>query len=358
MDFSNYINSVDIRDYHRKIGYEYNSIEAAWIVWECRFITLSEKHNAWKWIINNMPDQIIETANNKNPFNGESFHKILNKYIDMQNEFIDDFIRDGEGCFYTYSVISKSLEAYAEFNIHAIFSNWLECVGAIKNTELSEYTKLAKVYRMKPNAKEEFLLKGFIEINLEGLIMDLDIYFDDDRLDKYIDLQYLFESFWLEFPTPFKKGDILYIKGTFEHNTPFVMTDIIVHSYNTETKRIKKRRRDYSDMTIWGYEMLNSKGYSLDDNYKTSQFMGIDCNVWWNYMNAEYYRKELTGINRCLIPVSAWLKGELDDLAILLTAYHRILFGEMYRVTLPTNYAEDYLIKLGLEPKKYDQKKG
>ena len=24
----------------------------------------------------------------------------------------------------------------------------------------------------------------------------------------------------------------------------------------------------------------------------------------------------------------------------------------MYRVTLPTNYAEDYLIKLGLEPKK------
>ena len=73
------------------------------------------------------------------------------------------------------------MEAYAEFDIHAIFSNWLECVGAIKKTELSEYTKLAKVYRMKPNAKEEFLLNGFIEINLEGLIMDLDIYFDDDK---------------------------------------------------------------------------------------------------------------------------------------------------------------------------------
>ena len=166
MDFSNYINSIDIRDYHRKIGYKYNSIEAAWIVWECRSITLSEKHNAWKWIINNMPDQIIETGNNKNPFNGESFHKILNKYIDMQNEFIDDFIRDGEGCFYTYSVISKSLEAYAEFERHTFFSRWLECVDAIRNAELSEYTKLATVYKMKPDEKDEFILREHLNITL------------------------------------------------------------------------------------------------------------------------------------------------------------------------------------------------
>ena len=28
----------------------------------------------------------------------------------------------------------------------------------------------------------------------------------------------------------------------------------------------------------------------LVEDYKTSRFMGIQYNVWWNYMNAEYYK--------------------------------------------------------------------
>ena len=35
MDFTNFINSKDIRDYHREIGYKYNTLEAAWLVYQC-----------------------------------------------------------------------------------------------------------------------------------------------------------------------------------------------------------------------------------------------------------------------------------------------------------------------------------
>ncbi len=32
MDFYRFINSKDIREYHWRIGYEYNAAEAAWLV--------------------------------------------------------------------------------------------------------------------------------------------------------------------------------------------------------------------------------------------------------------------------------------------------------------------------------------
>ncbi len=43
MDITNFINSKDIREYHREIGYQYNALEAAWLVYQCDSITLEEE---------------------------------------------------------------------------------------------------------------------------------------------------------------------------------------------------------------------------------------------------------------------------------------------------------------------------
>lgn len=59
MDITSFINSKDIREYHKQIGYEYNSVEAAWLVSQCNSKTLEQKHEAWLWIIDNMPDMEI-----------------------------------------------------------------------------------------------------------------------------------------------------------------------------------------------------------------------------------------------------------------------------------------------------------
>ena len=44
MDFTRFINSKDIREYHKEIGYQYNALEAAWLVSQYQSVTLEEKH--------------------------------------------------------------------------------------------------------------------------------------------------------------------------------------------------------------------------------------------------------------------------------------------------------------------------
>ena len=48
MDITSFINSPDIRDHIRNIGHHFTSIEAAWLIWQSRHITLAEKHDAWR----------------------------------------------------------------------------------------------------------------------------------------------------------------------------------------------------------------------------------------------------------------------------------------------------------------------
>ena len=84
MDFSSFINSEDIRDYHREIGYQYNALEAAWLVYQCNDIPLWEKHEAWLWIIHNMPDQEITNCGRWGTQKGGSTHKLLIEYMKME----------------------------------------------------------------------------------------------------------------------------------------------------------------------------------------------------------------------------------------------------------------------------------
>ena len=103
MDFTNFINSKDIRDYHREIGYQYNSLEAAWLVSQCHRKTLEQKHDAWKWIIDNLPDYAITNVGKWHPLKGESVHKMLADYMDMQDQFIAEFKDETGGWFYSYT---------------------------------------------------------------------------------------------------------------------------------------------------------------------------------------------------------------------------------------------------------------
>ena len=84
MDITNFINSRDIRDYHRQIAYKYSALEAAWIVYCCRDISVKQKHEAWNWIIDNMPDCMVSTGRIHNCFHGKSTHKVIAERIYRQ----------------------------------------------------------------------------------------------------------------------------------------------------------------------------------------------------------------------------------------------------------------------------------
>ena len=67
MNFYKFVNSKDIREHLKELGYEFTSIEAAWLVWQSEFISLKEKHKAWAEIIETMPDCEIKERNNTAP---------------------------------------------------------------------------------------------------------------------------------------------------------------------------------------------------------------------------------------------------------------------------------------------------
>ena len=54
MNFYPFINSPDIREHLAKIGYEFSSEEAAYLVWQSKETTIAEKHAAWEEIIRTM----------------------------------------------------------------------------------------------------------------------------------------------------------------------------------------------------------------------------------------------------------------------------------------------------------------
>lgn len=47
VDILRFINSKDIREHLGNIGYEFNSLEAVWLIYRCRDATIDEKHKAW-----------------------------------------------------------------------------------------------------------------------------------------------------------------------------------------------------------------------------------------------------------------------------------------------------------------------
>ena len=46
MNVCRFINSKDIREHLESIKYPFGSLEAAWIIYQCRFASLEEKHAA------------------------------------------------------------------------------------------------------------------------------------------------------------------------------------------------------------------------------------------------------------------------------------------------------------------------
>ena len=78
-----FVNSKDIRNHLEAIDYQFNSLEAAWLIYKCRNAVIDEKHKAWRELIETMPDYAIPERNNTCP--QESLHAFLKEYMEIEN---------------------------------------------------------------------------------------------------------------------------------------------------------------------------------------------------------------------------------------------------------------------------------
>ena len=58
--FLYFIDSKDIREHLKKIDYKFKPDEAAFAIWQSHNKPISEKHEGYEWIINNMPDMNLK----------------------------------------------------------------------------------------------------------------------------------------------------------------------------------------------------------------------------------------------------------------------------------------------------------
>ena len=326
MNAISFINSKDIAAYLKKINYNFNTLETSWLIYQSSNHTLQEKNTAWQEVIATMPDCSVERRLNCKEI--ESWHVFLSDYIKSQEETIKEFQRTDNEWVYGLGLRypNEGFSDYWEY----LFSNYATCLSSAKkqikeDSEIIEF-RIAKIHLDKTN---EYMTAYY---RRDSSLIQI----DSNELN---DLKFAsFEGLWFDFPTPFKKGDIIYDPQNSELGCcsgPFV-----VESINIDPAQYRKL---YEHLAASGDSSdMNARGYFLNDDGS------LYYEVMHNYMNCEYYRKPLTGIYRTLKTMSSYLRGKISE-ELMLLAYHRILMEEKTKQIVLTGYTNEGLRFAGLK---------
>ena len=333
MDIFRFINSKDIRNHLKKIGYEFSSLEVAWLIYQCYDATIKEKHRAWNELIETMPDCTIEER--LNTVSQESLHAFLKNYMALEDKYLNEFydekhadtFDDNKPFVFKFEYIYEDGSKYDWDTVFsrfdAIYENIMEPEGDIVSI------RCTKMQLDRLNTWQIVYLTPSFDI----LRLDPGRIENDEESDIYWGV---FEGLWFDFPTPFQKGDIVWNPRTPDGFCagPFVTTGVCLDGI--ESERVKQNIRkggDTSDMCAGGY-FLNEDGSIYQECMS-------------NYMDLEFYEKELTGAQRTLIALSSFLKGEIDP-ALFARAYHQIVTAGYADDSMPKDYLKSGLILAGL----------
>ncbi len=321
LEICRFVNSKDIRKYLMDIHYVFSASEAAWLVNQCYRATLQEKMDAWKDIISTMPDQSVDSFHFDEPY--ESIHKVLNDYLEMKSSILEMFMQESPGVFYQYMVSFNNHDYNYDYS--PAYSSFEKCFHQLKaEQEDAENDEILHCSIRRSEIDGSNTITAYYSRN--GEITDIEGCYNDDF---HRDLSFFFDALWFHFPSPFRKGDILYDPRPHIYSGPVVMTGITPLFY----KKDGLTHTDSSDMIVSGYFHEENDGTIYPE-------------VTSNYMDFEYYPKEkLTGKKRLLKALSNYIKGDID-IDLLLRAHHIILLEEAKNDIMPHGWWTDESLRL------------
>ena len=332
MDILRFINSRDIREYLRKTEYTFSTLEAAWLIEQCRDSSIAERHMAWEQLITEYPD--CPVPERINTIQQDSLYCFLREYMAAEDRLLAAFLNP-EGAVY------QAVFHYHQFDPRTddrVFSRF-EPEKMTEHLEEDDWEEIRYVecrklpVDRKRGEAGRACLSAKLRRDLGICRLDGGTNLNEDDSDL---LYGVFPGFWFDIPTPFRKGDILWDPDKPDGfcGGPFVCQSINLHGI-ADDKRYQYLREngDTSDMT--------AHGLFVDEP------IGVYGEVMSNYMNLEYYPKELTGIRRLLIPFSAFEKDEIDA-ELLAHAYHQIMLETKKKNAEPFNYTEEILKRAGI----------
>lgn len=328
MDILQFINSKDIRNHLKKINYQFTTLEAAWLIYHSYNHSVYEKFNAYEQLMKEYPDcrvkkRVCTPAQ-------DSLFEYLKNYIKAYKKAIDEF--ETPGAFYTVEVkyFWRRLECEVPYNIETIFNNLSaarqqckivmdnEKIDDIKSFVISKY-----IPKNEANSRyyypQKIVLKG-ADLKLFSIDFDSEFCFD------------LLQGLWFDFPTPFKSGDIVWNK--YYTREPMVISNIGYENLNKENYEYLKECAGETDMT-YEYYIISSDGELFSD-------------AFYNYIDLEYYPYELTDQDKALLPVSRFLKDDID-LGLCCSAFHSLLLKDYTEKSMPRGYTDEIMKELGIK---------
>lgn len=344
MDVLRFVNSKAIREHLRSINYQFNTIEAAYLIALSQDATFKERHDAWQEVIDTMPDMspAKEMPNCRIDYYADSIHDLLKKQIENENKLLEEYLSIKKGAFKVqpyYSYDFKNCCGFQDPCEFGIMENNPDDIDSL----MLDFLKFEKKHGYQSIQKFRVVCKPLIgekqfvaAFNRNGQILDV-ITTDADLNRDENNLLYQFGNMWLDIPTPFKTGDILYdptfpVSQRETWTGPFVYENSAADYYK---KKGIKGGCDITDMSVSGY-FQDEYGNLCGDNIHP-------------YLSLEYYPIEkLTGFNRVLIALSNHLKGEIDDV-LFARAYHFILTNDYANITKPEYFTDEGLRLAGIE---------
>ena len=298
MNVYQYLNSKDVAEHLEKIGFQFTSLEAARVIENCNHINLNEKHDAFRLLMEEMPDEEITLpAECGRAEKRTTLHTLLEKYIVAEEELLRSFEKDEKGYLYEFR-----------------YAGFMDGIKRMFHREHLTYRELKKEMKSIPRhleiceGIEEFIIEKInaetkdsatLTLDEKGVplrAMNFDVYFEP-----YTVLR--FEGGNRAIPHPFQKGDLV---CGIDNKTPFVFIEA-------------------KENTVAGYHLTNT-GLKEQEIYILP-------------LELEYCRKELKGKEKALAAVSDFVKGK-TDLATFANLYHKAElegYAEKIRISLREN---------------------
>ena len=352
MNIYDFFNSKDISEHCQKIGYKLTSVETAYMIWLSDHHTLAEKHSAWHEVIDTMPDEDFPTNWD---FDGNTLHNFLKIYMRLQNEFISDFLQSNGNYVYTSETLDINDDSFASDDI--MYSSYETCVSALKKYTIEDdpYNELDKVKIVRQRLySNPISFENATEsecIIFDKLLNPLSIeprQYDDTDDRKYLNAAMGFYEMWVAIPTPFKQGDIVTVKYSYDYikkkHKPFVL------------ELLPYQRRNHSNTDAKEYEKYHLEfGVDWTDMDACLWLQDNDGEIYWDhqhcYLDLEYYRDELVGKENLLRAFSSHIQGKITTEDLL--RCHSIILREEYAKELRNyfgyNANEELLYNSGLK---------
>ena len=307
MDIYGIINSQSVGNYLKEIKYSFSPLQAAFLIWYSRRLTVKEKHAMWEELIATTPDEPIEARRNTVP--QASLHEYLRQYMAIDNRMIELFYAAEDSAVYTYDFYCKGDHGWCDD--HGFFKTAEDCFQNLQeHADLGILqVKLTKQYLNVPDKA----ITLYMTLDRETFYIDVRGILSEQQDKIYYDV---FEGLWFEFPLPFKKGDILQ-PAACPYDVSLCRRDddsaILLEDDLTPPDWRRKRYQesgDNSDMTVYGL-FCNEMGKVFHE-----------CE--WTYLDYEWQYKPLQEEEQALLPLSNYLKGKIP-LDVLCNAYHILL---------------------------------